>query len=221
MDTTGLIAKEGHPFIAVALTAFGISFVFKFPVIISVILFGFFIFTVAFFRDPDRPCPGEPNELICPADGTIVKIARHEKDRYLGTETITVEIFMSPFNVHVNRSPLAGTVEKILYNPGRFLNAASPKASMENEQSAMFLRLPDQRMIVVNQIAGFVARRIVVRVRPGDFLARGRRFGMIRFGSRVDIHLPIDTRLTCAVGDRVYAGDTILGVISDETKKKG
>lgn len=208
-----IIAKEGKPFIGVAALLFLFALLLDLNAILTWILFGGLVFTVAFFRDPNRLCPGGQNEILSPADGRIVSVQHVENDRFLGGPAVKVDIFMSPFNVHVNRAPLAGIVKALHYNPGRFFNAASEKASLENEQNAMTLLLDDGRRIVVNQIAGFVARRIVCRVRVGRYLERGERFGMIRFGSRVDLHLPPKTRLFCRMGERVYAGDTILGVL--------
>lgn len=210
-----LVAKEGYPFIAFTFFIFFIALVFHFNFWITILFLAAFIFTVAFFRNPERPCPGAPNEVLCPADGTIVAISKVEEDRFLGEPALVISIFMSPFNVHINRAPVSATIEKAIYNPGKFLNAASEKSSLENEQNALILRIEDGRRIVVNQIAGLVARRIVCYVEIGDHLARGERFGMIRFGSRVDLHLPPETKLSCAVGERVYGGDTIMGVLSD------
>jgi phosphatidylserine decarboxylase len=216
MKSRGIIAKEGRPFIAIAFVALLAAFAFGFPAWVTVPLGILLIFTVAFFRDPHRLCPGEPNEILSPADGTIVSIRHVESDRFLESPTLKVDIFMSPFNVHVNRFPLKAEVEESIYNPGKYLNAASEKASLDNEQNALILKLEDGRRIAVNQIAGLIARRIVCRVKKGDRLGRGERFGLIRFGSRVDVHLPPDTKLTCEVGDKVFGGDTILGVLSDE-----
>jgi len=210
-----IIAKEGRPFIAVAFIAFFIAFILDMPPVISGVLFVVLVFNIWFFRDPDRPCPGEKNDVLCPADGQIVAIDKFDNDRFLETPTVKVSIFMSPFNVHVNRAPLAGKVEKIVYNPGRFFNAKVEKASLENEQNALIMRTENDKQIVVNQIAGFIARRIVCRVDEGTDLARGERFGMIRFGSRVDIHLPPDSTILVGIGERVYAGDTIIGKMSD------
>ena len=215
MNSKNLIAREGISFITVAALLFAVTLLLGLAFFIKLIAFALLVFTVAFFRDPERSCPGEPNEVLCPADGRVVSVERIQNDRFLGGPSMKVDIFMSPFNVHVNRAPLAGTVMKIQYNKGKFLNAASEKASLENEQNALTMELPDGRKFAVNQIAGLVARRIVCRIRAGVDLARGERFGIIRFGSRVDIHLPPDTTMYCRVGDRVYAGDTILGVVSD------
>jgi phosphatidylserine decarboxylase len=215
-----MIAPEGRPFIAGAFGIFLAGWLFGAASWFTTILFGLFVFVVAFFRDPNRECPGEQNQVLCPADGRIVEIKQVEKDRFLETPTVVISIFMSPFNVHVNRAPMAGVVEKILYNPGKFFNAASEKASLLNEQSALFMKLENGQMLVANQIAGLVARRIVVRVKPGDRLARGERFGMIRFGSRVDLHLPAEAKITCAVGEQVFAGDTLLGELTDGRQAK-
>lgn len=215
MIRRGIVAKEGYPFIAGAFLFFFIVYLLGAPCWLNFILLAFFVFTVAFFRDPNRRCSGVGNEVLCPADGTIVSIDHYEKDRFLDEPTVKISIFMSPFNVHVNRAPLAGTVENIIYNEGKYFNAKSEKASLDNEQNALIMKLKNGRRIVVNQIAGLIARRIVCRVGTGTLLGRGERFGIIRFGSRVDLHLPPDTKVLCGVGERVYAGDTIMGVITD------
>lgn len=210
-----LIAKEGRPFIAVAFIAFFVAFIIDASFLITGILFLFLIFCIWFFRDPERPCPGGNKDVLCPADGQVVAIDHNQSDRFLEKPTVKVSIFMSPLNVHVNRAPLAGKVEKIIYNPGKFFNAKEDKASLLNEQNALIMRTDNDKLIVVNQIAGFIARRIVCRIGENTELDRGERFGMIRFGSRVDIHLPPDSKILVGIGERVYAGDTIIGKMSD------
>ena len=220
-ENNGILAREGYPFIAIAFILFLIAAVFHFPNWLAVILFGLLVFTVAFFRNPERPGSGKPDEVLCPADGLVVKIERFDNDRFLKEPSVVVSIFMSPFNVHVNRSPLTGVVEEVIYNHGKYLNAASEKASLENEQNCLVLKSEFGPRIAFNQIAGMVARRIVCYAKPGDQLQRNQRYGMIRFGSRVDVHLPADTELTCTLSERVYAGDSILGKIRHgETESK-
>jgi phosphatidylserine decarboxylase len=217
MDSRGFIAREGYPFILIALAFFMVAFVFRFNTVVTVIFFIIFIFVLAFFRDPHRPCLGTPEQILSPADGKIVAITHNENDRFLGEPTVQVGIFMSPFNVHINRAPVAGSVRDIRYNPGEYFNAASEKASLVNEQNALIM---DTKWgsIAVNQIAGFIARRIVCRIKPGAVLKRGERFGLIRFGSRVDLHLPPGTEIQVEIGDRVYGGDTILGVMKEGSR---
>jgi phosphatidylserine decarboxylase len=156
------------------------------------------LFVVWFFRDPDRTPPGEPGALVSPADGRIIRAAGD-----------SVSIFMNVFNVHVCRSPAAGTVESAVHEPGRFLAAFKDEAPLANERTA--IRLDAGPMsLEFTLIAGLIARRIVCKVRRGQVLARGERVGLIRFGSRVDVKLPDGARPTVAVGDRVRAGETVI-----------
>jgi phosphatidylserine decarboxylase len=171
---------------------------------------------VWFFRDPERATPQSPGVVVSPADGVIVGIGPAAPPPELGltpeqTAGMTrVSIFMNVFNVHVNRSPAAGTVKKIAYKPGKFFNASLDKASEHNERSSLLLELPDLRLMPVVQIAGLVARRIVCRVKEGDQLAAGQRYGLIRFGSRVDVFLPQGVEPLVQRGQRAVAGITVL-----------
>lgn len=172
------------------------------------------LFFVNFFRDPRRmPPPGDAN-LVSPADGkVIVAEGEVEEPRFLGGRAAMISIFMSPLDVHVNRAPVDGEVLEVRYHHGRYFAAFSEKASLDNEQNAVVLAAADGRRIAFVQIAGFLARRIVCRVRPGDRVRRGERVGMIKLGSRVDIFVPGPVRLAVKVGDRVRAGETVLGVL--------
>lgn len=166
-------------------------------------------FALHFFRDPERVIPRQPGIAVSPADGRVVRI--EIRDCPLGGDRRQcISIFMNIFSVHVNRSPLAGQVEEIRYWPGKLLNAALDKASDENERCALRLRLPDGNDFCMVQIAGLVARRIVCRAEPGDNLARGERFGMIRFGSRVDFYLPQGYKPSVEIGDQVFAGQSVI-----------
>ncbi len=205
------LAREGYPFMAIALALTVIVFLLTRSWVAGLFFFGVFIFVVAFFRDPDRVIPEDPGSIVSPADGRVIKVEKVLDSRFTGAETMKISIFMSLFNVHVNRVPSSGTVEKIVYNPGKFFNASLDKASLENEQNAVIAREPGGRVFVFNQIAGLVARRIVCRLSEGMDITRGTRFGLIRFGSRLDVYLPPDTRISVKVGDRVSAGSSILG----------
>ncbi|NJB67327.1 phosphatidylserine decarboxylase [Desulfobaculum xiamenense] len=162
-----------------------------------------------FFRDPERVVPQEEGVAVSPADGRVCKIGR-EADPITGEERQVVCVFMNVFNVHVNRAPVAGTVRRLLYIPGKFFNASLDKASKDNERLAMGLEDEDGRQWTVVQIAGLIARRIVCWAEEGDSLARGRRYGLIKFGSRLDVYLPTDYDPSVAVGDNVFAGQTVL-----------
>ena len=179
----------------------------------------------AFFRDPERVVPQGERLLVSPADGLVSLITQvppppelqHDTEdggRGLGTEPVMrVSIFMSVFDVHINRSPIAGTIKRIIYIPGRFMNADLDKASEENERQHVLVARADGTPIGITQIAGLVARRIVPFVKPGDIVAAGQRVGLIRFGSRVDVYLPAATEPRVLVGQRVIAGETVLAEI--------
>lgn len=172
------------------------------------------LFTVYFFRDPDRSVAGEPGLLVAPADGRIVKIDTLASHHFVGEKTIQVSIFLSIFDVHVNRIPASGLVEYVKYNPGKFLAAYKDKASEENEQTEIGLLTESGPRIAFKQIAGTIARRIVCRLDQGDPVVAGRRFGMIRFGSRVDLLVPPDTRIMVKVGEHVKGGKSIMGYLA-------
>ena len=166
-------------------------------------------FSVHFFRDPERVTPTGPGLAVSPADGRVIRVETRP-DPFSGEARQCVSIFMNVFNVHVNRAPVACTVQGILYLPGKFLNASFDKASTDNERCAYLVRDDGGRPWVMVQVAGLIARRIVCRVEEGDTLARGERYGMIRFGSRVDLYLPPDYSAVVTNGDVVAAGESIL-----------
>lgn len=167
------------------------------------------IFVIQFFRDPPRDVPGDSRTVVCPADGRVLMVVPAE-DPYLNRPAIKVSVFMNVFNVHSNRSPVDGDIIAAWYKPGSFFNAAIDKASLENERNALHLRTASGVDVTCVQIAGLVARRVLCYVKPGDRLARGQRFGFIRFGSRVDIYLPPSTRVRVELGQKVYASSTVL-----------
>ena len=167
------------------------------------------LFILQFFRDPPREAPADPRAVLAPADGRIVAVGR-ARDPFLERDATRVSVFMNVFNVHSNRSPVDCTVQQVWYHAGRFFNAALDKASLENERNALWLRSPEGQDVTCVQIAGLVARRIQCHVAAGAELSRGQRFGFIRFGSRVDLYLPLDAEVTAALGDKVVAGQTIV-----------
>lgn len=162
-----------------------------------------------FFRDPQRTTPHQPGLVIAPADGKIVGVEEVEEPDYIEGPAIRVSVFMNVFSVHVNRHPVTGVVEYRNYRPGRFINATLDKASVDNERMSLGVRGPDGR-VLIRQIAGLVARRIVTDHALGDSVQRGQRLGLIRFGSRVDTYLPTGTTIRVRVGDQAIAGETIL-----------
>ena len=180
---------------------------------------GVTVWTAAFFRDPVRTTPSDPGLIVAPADGLVTMITRTgapaelAADGGLSGEFTRVSIFMSVFDVHINRSPIAGRVRKIAYVPGKFLNADLDKASEDNERQHFLVEREDGVAIGFTQIAGLVARRILAFVREGDTVSAGERIGLIRFGSRVDVYLPAGTGSQVLLGQRTIAGETVLGVL--------
>jgi phosphatidylserine decarboxylase len=206
-----LIAREGWPFLAIALAlALGASLFWS--TWLAALLWIAALFVLQFFRDPPRDVPGDAWTVVSPADGRVVVVEK-ARDPYLERDAIKVSVFMNVFNVHSNRSPVDGQVRQTWYNPGSFLNAALDKASLENERSALWLRCEGGQDVTCVQIAGLIARRILCYAKAGDALVRGQRFGFIRFGSRVDLYLPLDTHVHAALGDKVQAGSTILATL--------
>ncbi len=204
------IAKEGLPFIAGAavLTLILGLFGWKIPTALGIILT---LFIVYFFRNPERKIPRLQNVILSPADGKIIEVGEAQERRFLSEKTMKVSIFMSLFDVHLNRSPVSGKILQMKYYPGEFYVADSEKASLRNEQNVVLIQTEDQYYLVMVQIAGIVARRIVCYPKPGDLLKRGEIFGLIRFGSRVDLYLPLNVRLAVKVGQKVKAGESIIG----------
>jgi phosphatidylserine decarboxylase len=172
-----------------------------------------------FFRDPKRSVPQNAGLLVSPADGVVSLIERAVPPEGLGLgpeALLRVSVFMSVFNCHVNRAPIAGKVTAVVYRPGKFFNASLDKASEENERNSLAIELPDGRKIAVVQIAGRVARRILCWTKPGDNLATGERFGLIRFGSRLDVYLPDGVEPQVALGQTMVAGETVIALIGQD-----
>ncbi|MBW2608412.1 MAG: phosphatidylserine decarboxylase family protein [Deltaproteobacteria bacterium] len=207
------IARPGYSFIGAA--AFT-TFVFALLGLIIPALLGLAstFFIIYFFRDPDRTVPNAGGLVVSPADGKVVAAGTVENSTYYDGKCLKISIFMSVFNVHVNRMPCKGKVKKISYNPGKYFSANLDKASKENEQNAVYLETEDGKEICTVQIAGLIARRIICKVQESDEVDRGQRFGMICFGSRLDVYLPTDSKLKVAVGDIVKAGTSVLGELT-------
>ena len=202
-----IIAREGWPFLAIALivsTATTLWCAWW-----SIPLWIITLFILQFFRDPPRQLPEQANAVIAPADGRIVVVGKAYDD-YLKRDALKISVFMNVFNVHSNRSPVNGTVEKRWYHEGKFFNASLDKASLENERNALSIKTTDGHDVTCVQIAGLIARRILCYVDAGSQLSKGQRYGFIRFGSRVDVYLPLTATPKVTLGEKVSAGSTIL-----------
>ncbi|MDH5667048.1 MAG: phosphatidylserine decarboxylase family protein [Nitrospira sp.] len=203
-------AKEGIPFIAIPA---GVMLVSAWQ--------GWFIiaggaalltaFVAWFFRNPARVIPKDPHLIVAPGDGKVIAIEEEFEPRYLKERALRVTIFLNVFNVHINRMPCDGMVEEVQYQPGMFLVASKPEATIRNEQNALMIRTVEGVKVLCVQVAGLIARRIVCWAAAQDRAMRGERYGLIRFGSRMDTFLPLGTNLRVSVGDRVKGGETILG----------
>jgi len=204
------IASAGYPFIFVAafttaiLALLGLTVLTLIGLVITFCICGF-------FRDPDRVIPAEKDLVVSPADGKVIAASVVKTGPFFNGECMKISIFMSVFNVHVNRVPYNGRVKEIDYYPGKFFSANLDKASQQNEHNAVWIEMENGKPLCVVQIAGLIARRIICHAKPGDQVRRGQRFGLICFGSRLDVYLPTDIKLKVAVGDKVQAGTSILG----------
>ena len=198
-----LIAREGWVFLVVALAA-ALALSWWGPWWLAAIAWLAAAFIAQFFRDPARNAPDNPKAVLSPADGRVVSVER-TRDAYLERDALKISVFMNVFNVHSNRSPVDGTVKNKWYHAGSFFNAALEKASLENERCALHIASAADADVTCVQIAGLVARRVLCYVGEGDRLARGQRYGFIRFGSRVDVYLPASAAPRVAIGDKVYA----------------
>lgn len=207
------IVLEGYPFIAL-FAFFALFFAALDWNCLATIGLGLTLFTIYFFRNPERFSAADDNVFVAPADGKIIFVGKVPENRYFGGEEVTkVSIFMNVFNVHVNRVPINCKVIDQFYNQGRFFNASLDKASLENEQSGLLLETESGLKVVCVQIAGLVARRIVSYPENGDVLQRSRRYGLIRFGSRVDLYLPEGVDVSAKLGDKTVAGESVLGIL--------
>jgi len=203
-------AKEGIPFIAipagVTLLAWWLGWT-----IVGIGAAVLTVFVAWFFRNPARVVPPDPHLVVAPGDGKVLAIEEEFEPRFLKDRAVRVSIFLNVFDVHINRMPCDGVVEEVHYQPGQFLAASKPEATLRNEQNAVMIRTVEGGKVLCVQVAGLLARRIVCWISGQARAVRGERFGLIRFGSRMDTFLPIGTRLRVAVGDRVKGGETILG----------
>jgi phosphatidylserine decarboxylase len=206
------VAKEGMafilPLVAITLVLWSLRLT---------VLFGFFslltLFVIYFFRDPERSIPPGEKAILSPADGKVIRVEPCLEERFLKGPAIKISIFMSLLSVHVNRIPLTGNIAESSYSAGKFFSANLDKASAANEQNALLIETSKGVRILAVQIAGLIARRIVCWVRKGDRVIRGQRFGLIRFGSRLDIYVPQNARVQARVGQKAYGGRTILGYL--------
>ena len=207
------VAREGYPFIGFAAFVTIIFALLDYDIIAfwAMLLTGFVLY---FFRDPSRIIPAAPDALVSPADGKVILVEKVFDDRFVNEQVYKVSIFMNVFSVHVNRAPFPGTVNAITYSPGRFYSADTERGALENEFCAVTMATDSGQRFAVVQVAGLIARRIVCWAELGDSLSRGQRFGLIRFGSRVDLYLPLKTQLEISPGQKVKAGETVLGYLS-------
>ena len=215
------IAKEGFLIIFIIGTITAVSIIISYLTgntvfkVFTVVLFILFIFTMFFFRDPEREIPQLKNSVIAPADGRIILIDEIYDNEYLNSNAKVVSIFMSVFNVHINRVPISGTVEYLKYNKGKFLPAFSKEASTENENYATGITTGNNK-ILFRQTAGILAQRIINNLTLNQTVKVGERFGMIKFGSRVDIIMPLSTKINVSLNQKVVGGKTIIGVLENE-----
>jgi phosphatidylserine decarboxylase len=208
-----IIAREGWPFLGAAVAAAVLAGVFagwwwSLPLWLAA------LFVLQFFRDPPREVPDDARAVVSPADGRIVAVEK-ARDPWLERDALKISVFMNVFNVHSNRAPVDGEVKQVWYHAGRFFNADLDKASLENERNALWLRTRAGTDVTCVQVAGLIARRILCYVGAGAALARGDRFGFIRFGSRVDVYLPLDAQPVAAIGDKVTAAESVLARLAE------
>ncbi len=206
------VAKEGYPFIGIVVFC-TLIFALLDLLIPAAVFLVLTIFVLSFFRDPERFIPPQENSLVSPADGKILLVEKVDDDRFTADKAYKISIFMNVFNVHVNRIPFSGKVEKIIYSPGKFYSADSEKSALQNEYCATVITTSDGKKLAFVQVAGLIARRIICWLEPGDHADKGKRYGLIRFGSRVDLYLPLDTEIIVQSGQKVRAGESILGYL--------
>ena len=215
------IHKEGYKFIAIFAAVTVVLFLIWQP--LGWVGVGLTVWCYYFFRDPDRQTPVREGLMVSPADGVIslIEPAVPPVELGMGDQPLTrVSVFMNVFNCHVNRAPIAGRITKISYRPGKFLNASLDKASVDNERNSMVIEMEDGRQIAVVQIAGLVARRILCEVTEGQALETGERFGMIRFGSRVDVYLPDGVQPLVALGQVMISAETVIADLTSSEPRR-
>lgn len=207
------MALEGYPFIGFAALSAVIASLLDYD-LIGMSALACTAFLLYFFRDPERITPDDEDVIVSPADGKVILVEKVFDDRFVNEHVYKISIFMNIFNVHVNRMPMSGRVSAIEHEPGRFYSANTDRAALENEFCAVTVNTSSEVRFAVVQVAGLIARRIVCWITKGDAISKGQRFGMIRFGSRVDLYLPLKTQIEISPGQKVRAGETILGYLS-------
>ncbi len=203
------VAREGLPFIIAAMFATLVAAVLGWA-IVSMVFLALTLLIGHFFRDPGRVCSAGEKEIVSPADGRVISVKKVPSVRFLDRPALKISIFMSVFDVHVNRVPIAGTIEGLHYRKGRYMAANLAQAGEENEQNWLWIKSSSGLDVVITQVAGLIARRIVCWPKIGDRVVQAERFGMIRFGSRMDVYVPEDGEVLVFQGNRVYAGETVL-----------
>ena len=204
------VAKAGYPlifagaFVTLIFALLGMTYVTIMGLVVT-------MGVCWFFRDPDRVVPNQPEAVVSPADGKVVSVGDADDTPFYRGRCKKISIFMSVFNVHVNRIPFSGSVKEVRYHPGKFFAANLDKASLQNEHNAVYLESEGAPALCVVQIAGLIARRIICKVQPGNEVLKGQRYGIICFGSRLDVYLPVDAKIEVAIGDKVRAGSSIIG----------
>jgi phosphatidylserine decarboxylase len=206
------VAKEGLPFCAAAAACTAGAAALGFIGLAAVLGSGT-LFTAWFFRNPARLVPQAADLVVSPGDGRVLAVVEEEEPRFLKERALRVSVFLSPLNVHINRTPCEGTIRAVTHLPGKFMMANRGGATLENEQTAVLIETDKGQRVLCTQVAGFLARRIVTWLTPGERVTRGERYGLIRFGSRMDVHLPLRTEVRVSAGDRVRGGETVIGVL--------
>ena len=206
------VARPGYPIIFAAAFVTAILALLGLTTITLASL-GVTLFICYFFRDPDRVIPRKEGAIVSPADGRVISVLKTVNEHFFDGPCLKISIFMSVFNVHVNRIPFKGEVTNIVYHPGKFFSANLDKTSEQNEHNAVFLKTEEGVQMSLVQIAGLIARRIICKLQVGDSVDRGQRFGMICFGSRLDVYLPQNVEPAVTVGDKIQAGTSVLGVL--------
>ena len=208
------VAKAGYPlifggaFVTFVFALLGMTYLTFIGLVITLCFCGF-------FRDPDRVVPNQPEVIVSPADGKVIAVGEVGGTPFYEGRCKKISIFMSVFNVHVNRIPFGGSIKKVSYHPGKFFAANLDKASSQNEHNAVYLETADGRRMCVVQVAGLIARRIICKVQPGTEVLKGQRYGIICFGSRLDVYLPEDAQIEVAIGDKIKAGASVIGRLAN------
>lgn len=207
------IAKEGLPFCAAGAACVGVTAALGWMPLAAILGAGT-LFTAWFFRNPARSVPQGQNLVVSPGDGRVLTVLEEDEPRFLKERATRISIFLSPMNVHINRIPCEGTVRAVAHVPGKFMVASRETATLQNEQTAVLIETDFGHRVLCAQVAGYVARRIITWLMPGERVQRGERYGLIRFGSRMDLYVPLSTRIQVSIGDRVRGGETVIGVLA-------